>query len=162
MESAKLVGVKAAVLASQNSSASVISQFAGSPGTDMTDSHSKSMRLVGYNRLYFLASPQFQPLLFRPPGVAVSVQVLKNNHVSVVKNGYIHDVICRFCCNILVDTLCSGPESWRFVVTMPLCFFDTIDAMRQMVCFFGKFTEMSSKNSAIATHYTDRSGCVDA
>ena len=44
---------------------------------------------------------------------------------------------------------------------MLLCFLDPVDAVRQTVCFFGKFTEMSSENSAVCTHHADGCSGVD-
>lgn len=44
---------------------------------------------------------------------------------------------------------------------MLLCLFNTINTMYQMVYFFIEVTEMSPKNSAIGSHYTNRSCGID-
>src|SRR5699024_1552040 len=74
----------------------------------------------------------------------------------------IHNKICGFHSNVMVDPFRFCPKYRHLAVAVLLCLFDTVDAMHKVVCFFGKLIEMPPKNSAIRTHHRNRSGGVDA
>ena len=99
------------VFISLDNTASVVSQFACTPGADTRDTNTAAVCFMLYHILDTVLPPHLETLFLATFSLlATEIQVLKNDTVHGIQYGLFSDGRGNLLCHLIIDAPCVLPE----------------------------------------------------